>query len=362
MTDNGKILYVDDDLNNLTSFKANLRHQYKVFLADNVETAREIMDKHDDIRIVFSDQHMPRESGIIFFEKLRKLYPNAVRILVTGYESKLHIVEDAINRGNVFRYIKKPWKTDTLLQVIAEANQYYLASWLLAEKNRELEKAYQELDKFAHSVSHDIRGPLAGIMSASQLAKDIDDKEEINTILTIISHSAARLDRYIQNVHDYYSVRRGEFLIADIDFDWLRQELLDMYSATGSSKNVQFTIEIDAKESFRSDETAIRLILTNLISNAFKYQKPNAKERIVHVSIMVNKGLATFSVRDTGIGIEEHYLENIFNLFFRASLQEPGSGLGLYNVRHMVSKLGGEISVESTHMVGSIFKVVLPTK
>ena len=357
-----KILYVDDDLNNLVAFKAGLRDLYRVYVAKSVSQAHEILKKHDDIRIVFSDQHMPEMSGIQFFESLRKTYPHAVRILVTGYASKLSVVEDAINLGNVFRYMKKPWKTETLLRTITEANQFYLASWLLAEKNRELEQAYSELDKFAHSVSHDIRGPLAGIMSATQLAKDIDDEEEVDSILTIIGHSAERLDRYIQNVHDYYSVRRGEFEIAEIDFNALREELMDMYEAMASSKKVSFSIEVNTKDLFRNDETAIKLIMTNLISNAFKYQRADAPERLVNVCIAVEKGVATFIVRDTGVGIEEHYLKDIFNLFFRASLHEPGSGLGLYNVKSLLVKLGGEVTVESTPRVGSTFKITIPTK
>ena len=357
-----KILYVDDDLNNLVAFKAGLRDQYKVYVAKDVSQARDILGKHDDIRIVFSDQHMPEMSGIQFFELLRKIYPHAVRILVTGYASKLSVVEDAINLGNVFRYMKKPWKTETLLRTIAEAHQFYLTSWLLAEKNRELEQAYSELDKFAHSVSHDIRGPLAGIMSATQLAKDIDDQDEVDSILTIIGHSAERLDRYIQNVHDYYSVRRGEFEIAEIDFNVLRDELLDMYDAMASSRKVRFSIDIEMSDLFRNDETAIKLILTNLISNAFKYQRADAEERMVHVDMSVAKGMATFVVTDTGVGIAEHYLKDIFNLFFRASLQEPGSGLGLYNVKSLLVKLGGEVSVVSTLGEGSTFKVLIPTK
>lgn len=134
MNDDIKILYVDNEPNNLFSFKACLRYRYryKVFLAESVSHARDILNKHDDIRIVFSDQHMPEMSGVSFFELLQGIYPQAVRILVNGGASKLSVVEDAINRGNVFRYMKKPWKTDTLLRTIAEASQFYLASWILA--------------------------------------------------------------------------------------------------------------------------------------------------------------------------------------------------------------------------------------
>lgn len=357
-----KILYLDDEPHSLNSFKAILRGTYEVFTATNEWNAFEILNEHLDIRIVFSDQSMPKQSGIDFFEQLSVLYPLPVRILVTGYTGVEQNIIDAINRGNIFRYLKKPWKLERLQRIIAEANKHYLTTSLLTQRNAELQQAYNELDKFAHSVSHDIRGPLAGIMSAMQLLKMIDEPEERAEIVDMAIHSAQRLDRYIINVHDYYSVRRGEFSITEIDLPTLKMNLEHLYGATANAKQTKFSIDLRIHEPFRSDETAIRLILTNLISNAFKYQDKKKVSKFVNVIIEVNKGSAIFLVKDNGIGIKEHYFSEIFNLFFRASLDEAGSGLGLYNVKNIVQKLGGQITVDSTFGEGSAFTVTLPDK
>ncbi|MFC0320197.1 MULTISPECIES: hybrid sensor histidine kinase/response regulator [Olivibacter] len=357
-----KILYLDDELHSLHAFKAMLREAYEVFITTEEERAYELLAEHKDIRIVFSDQSMPTHSGTDFFEKISHLHPLPIRILVTGYsEDEQHII-DAINRGNIFRYLKKPWSIDMLHRVIGEANRSYVTTSLLQQKNSELTEAYAELDKFAYSVSHDMRGPLAGIMSAMQLLRMIDDPAEREEIVEIAINSAERLDRYIINLHDYYSVRRGQLTIAEINLLALKQELEQLYEAIANAKQIQFSISLQNEEPFRNDEMAIRLILTNLISNAFKYQKKSSGPKYVEVAIEVTKGTAVFFVRDNGIGIKEYYLDEIFTLFFRASLDEAGSGLGLYNVKSVVEQLGGQISVESTVDVGSTFKVVLPNK
>ncbi|WP_134087730.1 hybrid sensor histidine kinase/response regulator [Olivibacter sp. XZL3] len=357
-----KILYLDDERPSLNAFKAVLREQHEVFITTNEQHAYELLDQHRDIRIVFSDQSMPTHSGTDFFEKISHLYPLPIRILVTGYnEDEQHII-DAINRGNIFRYLKKPWSVETLNRIIAEANKSYLTTSLLQQKNSELTEAYAELDKFAYSVSHDMRGPLAGIMSAMQLLRITDDPDERKEIVEIAINSAERLDRYIINLHDYYSIRRGKLSITEIDLVILKKELEQLYEAMANAKQIEFSINLHVEEPFRNDEMAIRLILTNLISNAFKYQKKAGESKYVEVDIEVENGVAVFSVRDNGIGIKEHYLTEIFTLFFRASLDEAGSGLGLYNVKNVVEQLGGQISVASTFDVGSTFRVVLPNK
>lgn len=360
--DDVKILYIDDEPNNLIGFKATFRKEYRIYTAKNENEAMEVVRDNPDLRIIFSDQRMPGKSGTELFEEIRVRYPLPVRVLLTAYTEDLNAVVDAINKGNVYRYVRKPWTIDTINTVVSDANKFYLTNSLLAIKNRELEQAYNELDKFAFSVSHDIRGPLAGIMAAAQLAQDITDPKEIGEILQIISRSAERLDRYILNVHDYYSVRRGELNITEINFDELKLDLFSIYQATANTKNVRFNITVSAIESFRSDEISLKLILTNLLSNAFKYQRADSDNRYVELAIEVNKGNAIFLVKDSGIGIKEQYLSQIFNLFFRASLIEPGSGIGLYNVKGVLSKLGGHIGVESVYGEGSVFKVVVPTK
>jgi len=362
MNDEIKILYLDDEVNNLVGFKAYFRFDYQVFVADNCSDALKILEENPDLRIIFTDQRMPDKLGTEFLDEVRVIYPLPVRILLTGYTDDFNTAIDAINKGKVYRYVKKPWSVDTIAEVIADANRYYLTNSLLSIKNKELEQAYNELDKFAHSVSHDIRGPLAGIMAAAQLAQDISDLNELGEILQIIVNSAEKLDRYILTIHDYYSVRRGEFTIVEIDLNDIAADLRVMYEAIANAKGIKFTITINEPEVFRCDEVSVKLILNNLLSNAFKYQKKEHNHKYVHLEMGVTHGVATFIVKDSGIGIPEKYLNDIFKLFFRATLLEAGSGLGLYNVRNILTKLGGKITVNSVENVGTEFIVTIPTK
>ena len=170
MSEKIKILYVDDEPENLVGFKAALRLDYQILTALNVPQAIDFLNLHPEIRMIFCDQRMPGRTGVDFFEEIRISHPLPVRILITAYTNVESII-DAINKGNIFRYVKKPWTETDLIAAIDEANKFYMANSMLAIKNDELQRAYNELNKFAHSVSHDIRGPLTGILGAINLAR-----------------------------------------------------------------------------------------------------------------------------------------------------------------------------------------------
>ncbi len=129
-----KILYVDDELDNLVSFKAVFRRQYAILTAESAAMALKILEK-EPVSIVISDQRMPKMTGVELFEQIKDLYPDTIRMVLTGY-SDMQAIIDAINKGNVYQYITKPWKADELKVIIQNA----LETHRLREKNRELEK------------------------------------------------------------------------------------------------------------------------------------------------------------------------------------------------------------------------------
>ncbi|MGX5688198.1 sensor histidine kinase [Arcticibacter tournemirensis] len=361
MSEKIKILYVDDEPNNLISFKASLRMDCNVFIADNTVVAEKYLAEHPDIRIIFCDQRMPEKTGVEFFEEIRIKYPLPVRILLTGY-ADIESVIDAINKSHIFRYVRKPWVYEDLLSSIKEANNFYLANSMLIVRNNDLQKAYNELDKFAYSVSHDIRGPLSGILGAINVSAEMDEISEIKELLGLMEKSVKNLDTFIQGMHDYYSLQRGELSIKEIDFTKITRELQDIYKIYATGSNTELDIKIQTSEPFRNDEMLLMSILNNLLSNAFKYQKKDTACKSVKLFIEVNKGKAIIVVKDNGIGIPEQYVGDIFNLFFRATYLGSGSGFGLYNVKSALLKLGGDITVESEEDIGTTFTVTIPNK
>jgi len=356
-----KILYVDDEINNLTGFKASFRMNYNIMIAVNATDAMQHLSSHPDIRVIFCDQRMPGKTGVQFFEEIRSRYPKPIRILLTGF-TDIDSVIDSINLGNIFRYVKKPWADDDILGAINEANKFYVSNSLLAVKNEELQRAYNELDKFSYSVTHDMRGPLLSVLGAIEAAQHMDDITEIRKMLMMMKDSVRNLDDFIQSIHDYYNLNRGELEIKEIDFKELVEEQIKIFNFTYLMSDVAFNTNIIQKETFRGDVLSVKLILNNLLSNAFKYQRKDNKNKTVDLNILVENGFAVIDVIDNGVGIAENYLGDIFNMFFRASTQDVGSGFGLYNVKAAVTKLNGKITVDSEINKGTHFKVLVQNK
>ncbi len=117
--DKAKVLFLDDEPRILVAMKALFRNSYEVFTANKGEDALEIL-REQDIDVIVSDQRMPEMTGVEFLRTARTLRPRAIRILLTGY-SDLNAILGAINEGEIFRYINKPWSNNDLRQTIADA-------------------------------------------------------------------------------------------------------------------------------------------------------------------------------------------------------------------------------------------------
>jgi response regulator RpfG family c-di-GMP phosphodiesterase len=126
------ILYIDDEPHNLIAFKAAFRRIYNIYTAENAEEGKKILDTNT-IHVILSDQRMPKMTGIEFFESILESHPNPIRILITGY-TDINAVIDAINRGQVYKYLSKPWNETDIKIFIDKAYEVYT----LREQNASL--------------------------------------------------------------------------------------------------------------------------------------------------------------------------------------------------------------------------------
>src|SRR5690242_4106607 len=117
------VLYIDDETHNLTSFRASFRRSFNVYTAESAEEARKILDTKE-VHVILSDQRMPGMTGIEFFESILTVHPDPIRILITGY-TDINSVIDAINRGQVYKYLTKPWNESDIKNFIETAYEVY---------------------------------------------------------------------------------------------------------------------------------------------------------------------------------------------------------------------------------------------
>lgn len=135
-----RILYIDDEIHNLNTFKANFRRDYEIFACESCEKGREIL-KEKDIEMIITDQRMPVVTGVQFLESIVTEYPDPVRIILTGY-SDLELVIDSINKGRVHYYLTKPWEAEELRLYIEKAYEFYS----LKKRNKKLIEDLKEVN------------------------------------------------------------------------------------------------------------------------------------------------------------------------------------------------------------------------
>ncbi len=132
-----RVLYIDDEVNNLIAFKANFRRLYDVHTAESAAEGKEVL-KEKNIHVIITDQRMPHMTGTQFLESILEEFPNPIKILLTGY-ADMEAVIDAINKGQIFRYLRKPWDEQELKMAITNAYEIYS----LREQNKVLIKSLE---------------------------------------------------------------------------------------------------------------------------------------------------------------------------------------------------------------------------
>lgn len=138
------ILYIDDEENNIISFRAVFRLRYQIYSATNALDAMAIMET-TPIQIIITDQRMPNITGTQFLEKVLEKFPESMRILLTGY-SDVAAVTEAVNKGKIYHYLTKPWNEAEMEQTINRAYEVYEANQQQKEMNDKLATSNGQLE------------------------------------------------------------------------------------------------------------------------------------------------------------------------------------------------------------------------
>lgn len=359
MSDKIHVLYIDDEDNNLKSFRATLRKDFKIFTAIDAEEGLRIAQE-EEIHVVIADQRMPGLTGTEFFERMVKINPDPIRILLTGY-SDIASVIDAINKGEVYRFIDKPWNIEQIKNSIKNAADIYFMRRELKEKNLKLQKLHSEMNQFVYSLSHELRGPLMSISGVSKLAKMEVTEPHVLEYFEMIDSATGKLDDFIYKMLDFYRSTKIDHKVTQIDFQDVVNQQMIAYREKFDLTHFHIEVQVNQQNEFYSDDAKIRVILNNLFSNAVQFQKDQPGQKRISLTVDVVEHNAIIVLEDNGIGIEERYREEVFNLFARATQKNVGTGLGLYMVKEAVEQMGGKINLDSEVNEGTTMTVTLPS-
>jgi signal transduction histidine kinase len=197
------------------------------------------------------------------------------------------------------------------------------------------------------------------VLGLINLAKKDIDIHMKDMYMDMIQKSAMQQDLFITEILDQSRNSRLEVKREEILFQPLIEETFNQLKfATNAIQNVDRVIHVNQELPFFSDRWRLKVILNNLISNAIRYR--NGRHPIIKVNVDIQGGAATVAIEDNGKGIEKDHLPNIYKMFYRATDDGAGSGLGLYIVKEAIEKLNGNINIESEVGKGTRVHLQIP--
>jgi len=377
------LLVVDDEPEVLRSVHDLLRLDYHVLTCQRGADAVKVLESDVEIHVVMSDQRMPEMCGVELLRHAKRLRPDTTRLLFTAY-ADIKAVVDAINQGNIFRYITKPWDPDELEMVIRQAvNQNKLlvekARLLeqLQESNRQLVEANRLKSAFIEVASHELNTPVSVVLGMTELWKMSHQEQAspaergwMERIQAAGKRLAGTVDRMLK------LIRSGEFdqtlTLRPTSLTDLTREVVSGLTPYLEARHQD--IHLDLHPEFgvaHIDPGKFADIITNLLINAIKFTPDGGSIRIKGEPI--GEDQVHIQVADSGVGIGPADRTHLFDLFFTSfdtmhhssgdyQYCKRGIGLGLCVVKRFVELHGGTIDVTSTLDQGSTFDVIIPRR
>jgi signal transduction histidine kinase len=406
-----KILLVDDREDNLLSMETILESgNYSFVKASSGKEVLKILLSQIDFALILMDVNMPNlngfETATLIYERERLRHIPIVFITANNYGDE-NIFEGY--RSGAVDYIYKPVNPDLLRAKVSVFIELYRKNaLLLAQEQRltainrnleleiqeqkaseekvsglnlqllqnisRLEAANKELDLFAFMASHDLQAPLRKIrMFSDRLMADYSEKidEEGNAYLSRIQNGCKQMQLLINDILEFSKISVKKELFSEVNLNTVIDQILEEFKELIDERQIQ--IRVDKLPLLCVNQALMNPLFSNLISNAIKYgrRKEGALIRIYSEDISsngplrggaANKNFCRIYVKDNGVGFEQQYAKEIFDMFRRLhpGSEYEGTGIGLALCKKIVEKHGGTISVNSKTDEGSTFILTLP--
>ena len=367
------ILYVDDEELALQAFKLQFGNEFTIYTAKVSEEALLVLNT-EDIAVVITDQRMPKISGVELLSQIMSTHPDVVRILITAY-TDLEVVIQAINAGNVYRYISKPYNEEEVRTIIRQGIEHY---YLVDERDRLYAEKIETMRKIARAnrlsamgilaagMAHEINNPLVAISTFLQMlphkyAEASKDKEYWEELYGVAVREVERIRQLVHQLLSYSKIKQ-EDKFEPVSINDILQEMVVFIENEAKKKGVLIKREFGVNLPMgMMDRNRIKQVFLNILLNAVQATERGGTIAVSsrHVVEDAENQFLQVAILDTGSGISEKNLEKLFTPFFTTKNSE-GSGLGLMTSHHIVDEHRGTIDVKSKLGKGTTFTIKLP--
>ena len=371
-----RVLYVDDDAPNLVVFEAACGSEFEVLTAESGTAALEIM-RRQEVAILLTDQRMPGTSGVELAAKVRDEFPETIRLLITAY-ADLDSAIDAINWGQVHKYLRKPWDIRELKQTLHESCELHRMNREMADLRRRLletERVYA-IGVVSASISRELTRPIGHLTealaaarqsvatAATSLAAKVPDPRQARARIDAADGDLANTQLFAGRVLE---------LLRGIDLPLRRPGDKSEKVALGEvirltlqvlrgefRTRAHIKLDVKAVPFVEGSSASLGQVILNLLVNALQAFPPGSRpENLVTLRMFTHDGLVCVEVEDNGIAIPA---ESLARLFEPLTNRDPSSGnrLGLAISKRIVEELGGRIEAEHPAEGGTRLRLLLP--
>jgi len=349
-----RVLYVDDQVGNLTVFRASVRRFADVKTVSSGEEALKLLET-EEFPIVISDQRMAGLSGTELLIQVRKMYPDSIRILLTAH-SDFSAVIDAINEGQIARFVKKPWNRDEMRAILEDANALY---WKTRENKALTEQFVQQarlaaVGQMTAGFAHELLNLTCKLHVIDDLARRYGPPLDGADELRIVKNGVDGVTSLADAVRSLANGRPQELDLRSRELNGLVERwmvTLKLLPAVRRLRRLTFTPAAQPVHAC-IDADRLELILINLVKNAAEAVPEG--EGVVEVELCATDGRVSLHVRDNGPGIPHELRSNLGQTLFTTK-GEQGTGLGLLMSRSLAIAQGGELQFWSGESAGTTF-------
>lgn len=350
------ILCVDDEIDNVEALERIFRSNYLVLKATSGQQALELLDQNPDpISLIITDQRMPHMTGVEFLSQTLEKHPDTIRILLTGYADMESVIA-AVNSGQIYRYLNKPWDPIDLTSTVARAIERYELQAELKRKNIELSSALAELqvldqakNQFMILINHELKTPLTSILSFSELLSETRLSEEQELCLSRIEKGANRLRDLVDDVLMIVSAETKVLKpkTSQFEINGLLQALPPQLEKQLKLKNQVLSRSLIDKKGI-ADFSLIQQVLERILSNAIKFG--NQGSNIEFTAELSQPHRLSLAILNQGPQIPNHMIAKILKPFFLdedVMNHSVGTGLGLTLCQAILKSHSSQLIIEN---------------
>lgn len=352
------ILYVDDEVDNLVVFEATFESTFNIYTASSAAKALEVLARQS-FPVVVADQRMPGMTGAELFEILRRQHPLTKRVMLTGYADSKAML-DAINQGQVYYFLKKPWERHEIVSALSRAIEAYdlsVANMALTDRLVATDRC-ASLGRSAARIAHEMGNQLCMLPLLELIEERYADHEDLIQTAALARQTYDRLVQLVEEVKTFVRFQQTGVDLQRLSLASVLHELVDFLRYDKSLPHNRLLLRMHADPAIKGHAVKLQQVLINLLKNAAYAIRDRADGEIV-LELDAGGGQAVVAVRDNGCGMTAEVAERIWEPFFTTKGEE-GNGLGLDIVKGIIEAHGGEIACETTAGRGTTFTVRLP--